>query len=68
MTNEDIKDYLVRLEKEVLDFKEELFRISWFMRGGVNINDLFHTYSHEDIKLISEIIKEIGRASCRERV
>jgi hypothetical protein len=28
------------------------------MRGGVNINDLFHTYSHEDIVLINEIIKE----------
>jgi len=28
------------------------------MRGGVNINDLFHTYSLEDINLINEIIKE----------
>ena len=28
------------------------------MRGGVNINDLFHNYSHEDLKLMGEIIKE----------
>lgn len=28
------------------------------MRGGVNINDLFHTYSAEDIKILSGIIKE----------
>jgi hypothetical protein len=28
------------------------------MRGGVNVNDLFHKYSHEDIKIMGEIIKE----------
>ena len=28
------------------------------MRGGVNVNDLFHTYSQEDIKLLGNIIKE----------
>jgi hypothetical protein len=28
------------------------------MRGGVNVNDLFHTYSSEDIKIMSDIIKE----------
>jgi hypothetical protein len=28
------------------------------MRGGVNINDLFHTYSAEDIEILSKIIKE----------
>lgn len=28
------------------------------MRGGVNINDLFHTYSSEDIDILSKIIKE----------
>jgi hypothetical protein len=28
------------------------------MRGGVNINDLFHTYSAEDIQILSNIIKE----------
>lgn len=28
------------------------------MRGGVNINDLFHTYSSDDIKIMAEIIKE----------
>lgn len=41
-----------------MQFKTELFRISWFMRGGVNINDLFHTYSAEDFKIMNDIIKE----------
>ena len=28
------------------------------MRGGVNVNDLFHTYTAEDLKIMNEIIKE----------
>jgi hypothetical protein len=28
------------------------------MRGGVNVNDLFHTYSAEDLDIMSKIIKE----------
>ena len=58
MNDTEIEEYLVRLEKEVLQFKETLFRLAWYMRGGVNVNDLFHTYSYEDITLLSEIIKE----------
>jgi len=58
LSDEEIADYLVRLEKEVVKFKEELFRIAWFMRGGININDLFDRYSSEDINIMTEIIKE----------
>lgn len=28
------------------------------MRGGVNINDLFHTYSSEDLNIMADIIKD----------
>jgi hypothetical protein len=28
------------------------------MRGGVNINDLLHKYSHEDLEIMSKIIKD----------
>ncbi len=58
MSNDEIADYLVRLESDILKFKEELFRISWFMRGGVYINDLFDRYTIEDIKILQDIIKE----------
>lgn len=58
MSNSDIEEYLVRLDNEVLQYKDQLFRISWHMRGGINVNDLFHTYSVEDIELINNIIKE----------
>jgi hypothetical protein len=58
LSDDEIKEYLVRLDKEVYKFKEELFRISWFMRGGVSVNDLLDRYSHEDLTILSEIIKE----------
>jgi len=58
LSDDEIKEYLVRLDKEVYKFKEELFRISWFMRGGVSVNDLMDRYSHEDLTILSEIIKE----------
>jgi hypothetical protein len=58
LSDDEIKEYLVRLDKEVYKFKEELFRISWFMRGGVSVNDLMDRYSHEDLSILSEIIKE----------
>jgi hypothetical protein len=58
MTNYEIEEYLVRLENETKQFKEELFRISWYMRGGVTIHELMHIYTAEDLDLISNVIKE----------
>jgi len=58
MSNSEIEEYLVRLDAEVLQFKEQLFNISWHMRGGVNVNDLFHTYSNDDLIILNDIIKE----------
>jgi hypothetical protein len=49
---------LVRLEKETKIFKEDLFRISWYMRGGVTVNDLMERYGFEDRQIMYEIIKE----------
>jgi hypothetical protein len=58
MTNYEIEEYLVRLENETKQFKEELFRISLYMRGGVTIHELMHIYTAEDLDLISNVIKE----------
>lgn len=58
MSNTEIEEYLVRLDEEVLQFKDQLFRISWHMRGGVSINDLLHVYSVDDVDILNNIIKE----------
>jgi hypothetical protein len=54
----EIEDLLKKLENQSKAIKDEIFRISWYMRGGVNSMDLFHVYSHEDRQIMSSIIKE----------
>jgi len=46
------------MENEVKEIKYNVFKICWYMRGGITANDLFWLYSHEDIQIINDIIKE----------
>jgi len=43
------------MEKEVEAVKEELYRCSWFMRGGVTIEQLL-SIDRKDIEIIQKII------------
>ena len=58
MNNNEIEEYLVRLDNEVIQIKEDIYRISWHMRGGVKAEDLFHKYSNDDIEILNAIIAE----------
>jgi hypothetical protein len=58
MSNSDIEDYLKSIDGEAKQIKDEIFRISWYMRGGVSSHDLFHVYSYEDRTIINNIIKD----------
>lgn len=58
MSASDIEEYLVRLEKEIKDFKTELMRLSWYMRGGVTVDQLLHQYSYDDRNSMYIVIKE----------
>jgi len=42
----------------VRDIKDEVFRISWYMRGGVSSYELFHVYSRDDRIIMNEIVKD----------
>lgn len=44
------------MEKEVEAIKEELFRCSWFMRGGITLEQLF-SMDLKDIDIVQKIIK-----------
>jgi hypothetical protein len=58
MKGSEIEPYLISLDTGAKSFKENLFRTSWYMRGGVTVNDLLYLYSYEDREMISKIIKE----------
>jgi hypothetical protein len=46
------------MEAECSKIKEEIYRISWSMRGGVSSHDLFYLYSIEDRLIMNKIISE----------
>jgi hypothetical protein len=58
MSNPDIVKYVDQLESIVKGIKDEIFKISWYMRGGVTAQELFHIYSYEDRTLLSSLIKD----------
>lgn len=56
MSDEDIRDKARSMDNQTKEIKEELFKISWYMRGGVSSNDLLWKYSVEDREIMSKII------------
>jgi hypothetical protein len=58
LPNSEIESYVKSFENIQKQIKDEIFRLSWHMRGGVSSQDLFHIYSYEDRQIINEIIKD----------
>ena len=45
------------MENEIKNFKGELYKIAWFMRGAISLDELFGT-SHEDREVMAKVIKD----------
>ena len=45
------------MEAEVKNFKMELYKMAWFMRGGININELYASCP-EDREVMAKVIKD----------
>jgi hypothetical protein len=58
LPNSDITVYIKKIDDDAKGIKDEIFRISWYMRGGVSSHDLFHVYSYEDRTIMNGIIRE----------
>lgn len=54
---EEILKLVNEMEREVEAYKEELYRCCWFMRGGVNIEQLM-TSDVKDVDILQKIIKQ----------
>ena len=55
---EGVQKLLDEMEKECKEIKKNALSLSWYMRGGVTINDLLHVYSHEDRDMIYNVIND----------
>ena len=45
------------MEGEIKNFKADLLKLAWFMRGSVTLDELFAT-CHEDREVMSTVIKD----------
>lgn len=52
-----MQEHFDQLESTCKKIKDDIFAISWYMRGGVTAQELFHIYSYEDRVIINDIIK-----------
>jgi len=45
------------LENETKQIKDELYRMTWYMRGGVTISEAY-AMSNEDRRIVAKIIND----------
>jgi hypothetical protein len=50
-------EYVESLEEESKAFKKQLYKLAWYMRGALSINEAFQLDS-EDRNIIFELIEE----------
>jgi len=54
---EQIQELSDRLERETKAYKLELYRMCWFMRGSLSINEAYEL-TDEDIEILGNLIKD----------
>ena len=54
---EGINNLVREYEKDTKALKSELFKICWYMRGGITVNEA-HLLSFEDREIIGKMIEE----------
>ena len=55
-TNEEIVEWLEKLDKEAKAIKKDLLTMCWFMRGSITYDDAM-VLSYDDRKTINDIIE-----------
>ena len=45
------------MENEIKNFKAELFKLAWFMRGGLTLEEMYAS-THEDREVMGVIVKD----------
>lgn len=67
LTLEEITKLLQEMEKETKAIKTELFRLSWFMRGGLPI-DLAYQTDFQDRELLGKLIESNLETTSKTRL
>ena len=54
---EEIDELSKRMEKETKALKDNLFRLCWYMRGGMTISEAYNLAA-DDLEVINNIIQD----------
>lgn len=57
LSNEEIAEILQQMEKESKAIREEILKICWYMRGGINYDQAM-MLSRQEREIIAKIIKD----------
>lgn len=57
MSTPEIVEYVESLEKDVKAFKKQLFKLAWYMRGSLTLEQVYQL-DMEDRNIIFDIIEE----------
>lgn len=54
----EIIQYVKDLELESKRLRDNLYRLCWYMRGGVSIQDLLYNLGPEDREIMDKIVED----------
>ena len=57
LSNDDISKYVDDLEKEADQIRSDSLRLAWYMRGGINYEQVMQL-SYSERQMISDLAKE----------
>lgn len=57
MSPSEIETFVTRLDKECNAIRDDILRVTWYMRGGVNYDQAMQL-SYQERKLIQKIVKD----------
>ena len=57
LSSSEIEAYVNQLDKECNAIRDDILRVTWYMRGGVNYEQAMQL-SYEERKLIQKIVKD----------
>lgn len=57
LSNEEIVEMLEKMEQESKAIKEEVIKICWYMRGGINLDQAMRL-SRDEREIVAKLIKD----------
>lgn len=53
-----VQDLAEEFENDIKRIKDTIYRLSWYMRGGISVDTLLYDTDMEDQEIISKIVKD----------